>query len=103
MRPVFMWDEEPSESAFSEEADDFGMPLNWVCMGAESDQHILSMRGETVEESTLDISTFDEFLSVDVDINEDDLEESEIDLAHKTIKRAIKSKGGKDFNAIYGF
>ena len=96
MRPVFMWDEEPSESAFSEEADDFGMPLpNWVCMGAESDQHILSMRGETVEESTLDISTFDEFLSVDVDINEDDLEESEIDLAHKPLKELLNQKALK--------
>jgi hypothetical protein len=102
-RPFFIWDEEPSESAFTEEGYDFGIPLNWVCMGAESDKNILSMRGDAVEESALDISTFDEFLSVDVDIDENDLEESEIDLAHKTIKRALKTKGGQDFNAIYGF
>lgn len=102
-RPVFLWDEEPSELAFTKEAEDFGIKINWICMSPTSDQHILSMRGEEIEESTLDINTFDELLSVDIDIDEEELEESEIDVAHRKIQQAIKSKGGQSFNAIYGF
>ena len=100
--PTFFWDEEPLDDSFSKEIPDFGESVNWVCCGVESDKNIFGMQGVVVEDENLDISSFDELL-IDVEVDDSDINESEIDLAHKKIREALESKGGEDFNSIYGF
>jgi hypothetical protein len=42
-------------------------------------------------------------LSVKVEIDDSEINETEIDIAHKKIKEALETKGGSGFNSIYGF
>lgn len=101
--PTFFWDEEPIDDAFSQDIPSFGEDIFWICGGADSDKNIFGMKGVVVEDNSLNLSNFDDLLSVEVDIDESEISENEIDLAHKKIREALESKGGSDYNSIYGF
>ena len=101
--PTFFWDEEPLDDSFSTKIPSFGEDVNWICCGEESDKHIFAMQGIVVKDDSLNLSSFDDLLSVEVEIDESEISENEIDLAHQKIQEALETKSGDGYNSIYGF
>lgn len=101
--PCFFWNEEPLDDAFSKEIPSFGEDIGWICCGINSDQNIFQMKGIVIKDENLNLSSFDDLLSVKVEIDDSEINETEIDIAHKKIKEALETKGGSGFNSIYGF
>ena len=90
--PCFFWDEEPLDDAFSKEIPSFGEDIGWICCGINSDQNIFQMKGIAIKDENLNLSSFDDLLSVKVEIDDSEINETEIDIAHKKIKEALETK-----------